>query len=296
MSKNNILILAVFIIFSLVFFSLSFFVIDNFLMPEPDEPDNKPLSIEDIKQIYYLPAEPAVLTERTTGFVNVTNEIVPAGFYKVDKDTKRIFVTRTVSNERVVKLMSDANNMFGGSEIENLVFINNKDTKNHYFSLKDLSENPEISNVPYEIRKSKTNSSYNIYFKYNTSGYLCYTTVFKNSKNSIMVDDGARHIQISIPDDKRTGSYVFGRPIPSPSMTLTRPEEHDILMVWEDAIGVSVQYYNKNLPLYMTITFLILGVLTFAVIINHYLKIREVRKVMKYADPNTKSGFRIKRK
>ncbi len=287
--------LIMFIISFVTFFVISAILIGFFVLEDVGGKDrSEDLSISEINEIYNIPTSPAVPAEISTDSKDPV-EVVPAGYYKISRDTKEIYVTRTVSDEKNVRLITGSGSgVFGNVEVENLVFINNENTTSSYESLKELAENPVVSKKAFNLKES--NSAYSVRFDDNTSGFLCYTLVSSSSTNSVTIDDGAKHIQVSLPDNKKTESYIFGRNLPSPDSITERPEEKDILLVWENSrSGVAVQFFGANVPLYTGITALILLILSGIVLINYRVKMKEARNVMKYVDPDGNSGFRKRR-
>lgn len=301
MNKNQL-----FIIFFLMFLlSFSLISFGLFIFFSGDTPAPKEImSIDDLKNIYSLPTDPPVKPDengKNTSDASINSNpphpasvVVPAGYYAISSDSKQVRVTRTVSDEKSIRLISGTGlGMFGDSKIKNVAFVSDGTTNTSYAHFTGLSQNPIISDLSYKIEKS--NSKYTIRFEKNVSGYLCYTVVSDTGGNMLSISDGAQHMSVSLPDSKRTGSYIFGRCIPSPDKTIERPEYSDMLLIWENVKSVTLQYYGKNVPLYMGVTTLVLLILTVIVLLNYAKNMIIARNIVNYVDPDGKSGFRDKK-
>ncbi|MDV0447823.1 hypothetical protein MsAg5_17400 [Methanosarcinaceae archaeon Ag5] len=224
--------------------------------------------------------------------INNTSEIVESGTYDI-LETGEVKVVRLVDNKSKIPVIEESGFLvFSGPEIKNVYFLTTDNFSMTQDSLDQIYADPQPANVSYTL-KNKTSGA-GLELEENFSGIVVYTLVQSASENKIVIDDGAKAVQITLPPKTTTGFRLLGTASPTPDNT-TETDDREV-MQWNQPTGtVVVKYYNENAPMYMILAAVLLMAAILGIYLYYRSQIRKLRKITEAVDPDGNSGFRKQR-
>ncbi|WNY26344.1 DUF5803 family protein [Methanolapillus ohkumae] len=226
--------------------------------------------------------------------INNTSAVVESGSY-VPQNTKEIQVVRVIDNKSKIPVIQETGLLvLSGPELKDVYFLTVDNFSLTEESLKQIYENPVPADISYTLKK--TNSGANIESDQNFSGILLYTLVQSSGENTVLVNDNAKAVQITLPAGTTTGNRLLGVASPEPDAVLTGETGQEIFQ-WNAPKGkVSVKYYNENAPMYMIFVGIALVLVILAIYFYYRNQIQKLKKITESVDPDGANGFRKQRK
>ena len=202
-----------------------------------------------------------------------------------------IQVIRVVNaSDEITLLKENALLALKDAEYESIYFLTAEDFSMTADGINAIAENPIPVNLNYTLNVS--NKAAKLVLEENFSGVLVYTFRPDMNSTSFIINDGAKAVQIILPEKTTTGNRLIGRAAPTQDMTETDEFGRTVLK-WNAPTGtVSVKFYNESAPGYLLFAAIILVAASGIVFLWYRYQIGKLHKITKMIDSDDASGFR----
>ena len=214
---------------------------------------------------------------------------VESGTYYASASEIQVIRVVNASNE-IALLKENALLALNDAEYESIYFLTAENFSMTADGISAIVENPIPVNLNYTLNVS--NKAAKLVLEENFSGILVYT--FRPDMNSTLfvVNDGAKAVQIVLPEKTTTGNRLIGRASPTPDITETDEFGRTVLK-WNAPTGTAgVKYYNESAPAYLLFAAIVLVAASGIVFLWYRYQIGKLHKITKMIDSDEASGFR----